>query len=80
MSVTEAKSKLTQLLTAVERGERVTIERHGRAIAEIVKPSVKKVPKFGTPRGVVHMTTEQFQKATRPMSDEALEAFFDERY
>ncbi len=34
--MTEAKNKLTQLLTAVEKGERVTIERHGRGIAEIV--------------------------------------------
>jgi prevent-host-death family protein len=45
VSVTEAKNKLTQLLTAVEKGERVTIERHGRIIAEIVKPSAKRVPK-----------------------------------
>ena len=39
VSVTEAKNKLTQLLTAVEKGERVTIECHGHVIAEIVKPS-----------------------------------------
>jgi prevent-host-death family protein len=28
VSVTEAKNKLTQLLAEVEKGERVTIERH----------------------------------------------------
>ncbi len=44
MSVMEAKRKLTQLLAAVEKGERVTIERHGHIIAEIVKPSAKKTP------------------------------------
>ncbi len=80
VSVTEAKNKLTQLLTAVEKGERVTIERHGHVIAEIVKPSAKKVPKFGTLKDVVHMTREQFYEATRPMTDEEVDAFLKGRY
>jgi antitoxin (DNA-binding transcriptional repressor) of toxin-antitoxin stability system len=80
VSVTEAKNKLTQLLTAVEKGERVTIERHGHAIAEIVKPSGKKAPKFGTLKGVVHMTPEQFHNATRPMTDEEIADFLKGRY
>ena len=80
VSVTEAKNKLTQLLTAVEKGERVTIERHGHIIAEIVKPSSKKVPKFGTLKGLVHMTPEQFREATRPMTDEEVDAFLEGHY
>ncbi len=80
VSVTEAKNKLTQLLTAVEKGERVTIERHGRMIAEIVKPSARKIPKFGTLKGVVCMTPEQFQEATRPMSGDEVDAFLEGRY
>ncbi len=80
VSVTEAKNRLTQLLTAVEKGERVTIERHGHIIAEIVKPSAKNVPKFGTLKGLVHMTPEQFQAATRPMTDEEVDAFLKGRY
>ena len=80
VSVTEAKNRLTQLLTAVENGERVTIERHGHIIAEIVKPSGKKVPKFGTLKNVVHMTPEQFHTATRPMTDEEVDAFLGGRY
>jgi antitoxin (DNA-binding transcriptional repressor) of toxin-antitoxin stability system len=80
VSVTEAKNKLTQLLTAVEKGERVTIERHGHIIAEIVKPFGKKVPQFGTLKGIVHMTPEQFQKATRSMTDEEADAFLAGRY
>jgi len=80
VSVTEAKNKLTQLLTAVEKGELVTIERHGRIIAEIVKPSSKKVPKFGTLKGIVHMTPEQFHEATRPMTDEESDSFLQGRY
>jgi antitoxin (DNA-binding transcriptional repressor) of toxin-antitoxin stability system len=80
VSVTEAKNKLTQLLRAVEKGERVTIERHGRIIAEIVKPSAKRVPKFGTLKRAVRMTEEQFQEATRPMTTEEVDAFLQGRY
>ena len=80
VSVTEAKNKLTQLLTAVEKGERVTIERHGRIIAEIVKGSAKRVPKFGTLKGVGQMTEERFEEATRPMTKEEVDAFLEGRY
>jgi antitoxin (DNA-binding transcriptional repressor) of toxin-antitoxin stability system len=80
VSVTEAKNKLTQLLTAVEKGERVTIERHGHIIAEIVKPFAKRVPKFGTLKGVVHMSPPQFHEATRPMTNEEMDAFLEGRY
>lgn len=79
VSVTEAKNRLTQLLTAVEKGEQVTIERHGHVIAKIVKASAKNIPKFGTLKGIVHMTPEQFHEATRPMSDEEVDAFLDGR-
>jgi antitoxin (DNA-binding transcriptional repressor) of toxin-antitoxin stability system len=75
VSVTEAKKKLTQLLMAVEKGERVTIQRHGRVIAEIVRPSLKKAPKFGTLKGIVQMTPEQFHEVTRPMRNEGVDSF-----
>lgn len=75
VSVTEAKNKLTQLLTAVERGERVCIQRHGRVIAELVQPSAKRAPRFGTLKGIVQMTPEQVREATRPMTKEEAEAF-----
>jgi prevent-host-death family protein len=80
VSVTEAKNKLTQLLTAVEKGERVTIERHGRIIAEIVKASSKRAPKFGTLKAIVKMTPEQFHEATRPMTNEESVSFLEGRY
>lgn len=79
MSVTEAKNKLTQLLTAVENGERVSIRRHGRVIAELVQPSAKRAPKFGTLKGVVQMTPEQVCEATRPMTKEEAESFLQGR-
>ena len=53
VSVTEAKNKLTELLVKVEAGERVVIERHGKAIAEISKPQPRRKPKFGTLKGFI---------------------------
>lgn len=73
VSVTEAKNRLNQLLAAVEQG-RVSIRRHGRVIAELVQPSARRKPKFGTLRGLVQMTPEQFREATRPMTAEEAEA------
>lgn len=80
VSVTEAKKKLSELLAAVEQGECVAIKRDGQIIAEIVKPSAKRAPRFGTLKGVVHMTSEQFHEATRPMTDEEADAFLEGRY
>ena len=80
MSVTEAKNKLTQLLAAVEQGERVSIKRHGRVIAELVQPSARRAPKFGTLKGLVPMTPEQFYEATRPMTAKESEAILEGRY
>ncbi len=36
ISVAEAKNNLTKLLQAVERGERITISRHGKPIVDLV--------------------------------------------
>jgi len=80
VSVTEAKNKLTQLLAAVEQGERVSIRRHGRVIAELVQPSARRAPKFGSLKGLVQMTAEQFGEATRPMTAEEAEAILEGRY
>jgi prevent-host-death family protein len=38
MSVSEARTALPELLTRVEEGEEVTITRHGRAVAVLVRP------------------------------------------
>jgi antitoxin (DNA-binding transcriptional repressor) of toxin-antitoxin stability system len=37
-----AKTKLTELVAAVERGERVLITRHGKPAAELVLPQPRK--------------------------------------
>ena len=38
VGVYEAKTHLTELLARVERGERITITRHGKPVAELVPP------------------------------------------
>jgi len=40
MTVSEARASLPELLTRVEAGEEVTITRHGRAVAVVVRPDV----------------------------------------
>jgi prevent-host-death family protein len=40
MTVSEARAALPELLSRVEDGEEVTITRHGRPVAVIVRPDV----------------------------------------
>jgi antitoxin (DNA-binding transcriptional repressor) of toxin-antitoxin stability system len=40
MTVSEARASLPELLTRVEAGEEVTITRHGRPVAVVVRPDV----------------------------------------
>ncbi len=40
MSISEARAVLPELLTRVEGGEEITITRHGRAVAVVVRPDV----------------------------------------
>jgi prevent-host-death family protein len=40
----EAKTKLSELLDRVERGEEVTITRHGKPVARLVADRAEKAP------------------------------------
>ena len=53
VSVAEARNAFTKLLQAVENGERVTICRHGKPVADIVATQEKEseAPKYGTLKG-----------------------------
>ena len=39
--VAEAKNKFTHLLERVQDGERITITKHGKPIAELSRPSIQ---------------------------------------
>jgi len=43
MSVSEARAGLPQILERVTEGEEVTITRHGKAVAVVVRPDVLRV-------------------------------------
>lgn len=40
MTVSQARASLPELLTRVEEGEEITITRHGRPVAVLVRPDV----------------------------------------
>ncbi len=40
MTVSEARAALPEVLNRVEEGEEITITRHGRAVAVIVRPDI----------------------------------------
>ena len=79
VSVADAKNRLTQLLQAVERGQRVTICRHGRPIVDLVPADteIHRAPLFGTLKGKVPKVDP---RAFDPMTDEEVDAFLGGRY
>jgi prevent-host-death family protein len=69
VSVAVAKNKLPKLLRAAEQGERVTICRHGKPVADLVRTTKAKrqKPKLGTMRGKIIIHDPDWWK---PMTDE----------
>jgi antitoxin (DNA-binding transcriptional repressor) of toxin-antitoxin stability system len=69
MSVSEARAALPQLLERVTEGEEVTITRHGRAVAVVVRPDALKTRRAGavleTAESVRDLLTDAGQ---RPLS------------
>jgi prevent-host-death family protein len=74
-----AKANLPELLKRVQRGERVTISRYNKPVAQIVPPPPegRPAPKFGTGKGKIKILDPNWAK---PMTDEEVEAFAEGRY
>lgn len=70
-SVQEARTKLSQLLDAVARGERVVITRHGRPAAELVPARTGKL-RLGSLAGKVGEVPDAFFE---PMTEAELRAW-----
>ena len=64
VSVAEAKNKLTQLLQQVEKGERVTICRHGVPVADLIQATTadRKQRRFGTLSGKIKILDPNWAK------------------
>jgi prevent-host-death family protein len=68
VSVHAAKTNLSRLLEAVERGDKVVITRHGAPVAELVPVKTRRV-RIGRLKGQVHPPPEAL---FAPMNDEEL--------
>ncbi len=78
VSIADAKKKLSELLKAVEDGERVTICRRGVPVVDIVRtktPTLKK-RKFGTLKGQIQILDSDWWK---PMTDKEADEFIGRR-
>ncbi len=67
-SVHEAKTNLSKLMEAAERGERVVITRHGVPAVELV-PAKKTGIRIGSLAGIVAPPPDEFYE---PMTEEEL--------
>lgn len=72
VNVHEAKTTLSKLLERVESGERITIARAGRPVADLV-PHARVDVQFGTMRGLI-----VFDSATFDDVDERVVAMFED--
>src|SRR5215510_10207340 len=78
ISVAEAKNKLPKLIKKAENGERVTICRRGKPVADLVrttKPTGKK-PELGFLKGKKIVLDPDWWK---PMTDEEVDTFLEGR-
>ena len=56
LSVAEAKNRFSELLRAVEDGEEIVITRHGKPIAQVVRPlRRRRRVRLGTMKGRVQL-------------------------
>ena len=66
----EAKSKLSQLVEAVNQGEEVIIAKSGKPVAQLIPYKEKVARQFGTRKGKVKMAEDfDSQKVNREISD-----------
>lgn len=71
VGVHEAKTHLSRLLQAVERGEEVSITRRGTEVARLVPPPVTAPRRFGLDAGVFEVPDD----FDAPLDEETLAAF-----
>ena len=79
VNIGEARDSLTQLIAAVERGERVTICRHGKPVVDLIRSEQlsEKKRKFGTLRDEIKIHDPNWAKA---MTDEEVDALLEGKY
>lgn len=69
MTVSEARAALPQLLDRVSAGEEVTITRHGRPAAVLVRPDTLRARRAEAALAVTNMVRDALEKGRRsPLS------------
>jgi prevent-host-death family protein len=73
VSVAEARNKLTQLIAAVEKGERVTVCRHGKPVVDLVRSEApsQKTRRIGTLEGKIRFLDPDWANALTAAQVEA---------
>jgi prevent-host-death family protein len=71
VSVTEARNSLPELLHRVERGEEVTITRHGRPVAVVVRHDALRSRRADAALGVASEVHELLERGRRTRLSEA---------
>lgn len=69
MSVSEARAALQELLSRVDAGEEVTLTRHGRAVAVVVRPDAlrsRRADRAFADAGRVHELMSAARTRARP--------------
>lgn len=65
MTVSEARADLHELLERVSRGEEVTITRHGRPVAVVVRPDALRVRRAGEALAAAGVVADMLAGARR---------------
>ena len=75
ISASDARTTLPELLNRVDKGEEITITRHGRAVAVLVRPDALRSRRLGPVLDAAERIDQQLTEArTRPLSDDGLSA------
>jgi antitoxin (DNA-binding transcriptional repressor) of toxin-antitoxin stability system len=73
MTVSEARARLPFVLELVERGEQVTLTRHGRAVAVVVRPDALRSQRVAAVMAQAREIGERLERArTLPIPEVGL--------
>jgi prevent-host-death family protein len=79
VNIAYARAHFQELLERASKGERITISRYDKPVADLVPAAVaeKPKPKFGTGKGKIEILDPH---AFDPMTDEEVDAWLAGRY
>ena len=76
VNVHEAKTQLSKLLDLLEEGEEIVIQRHGHAVARLVRAQAEAKPQLGAMKGEISWK----EGWDRPLGGDEADAFWEGRW